>query len=160
MEFPDTTFIVAAYVSAAILVTICMAVMRGSFRVSGAPSWILLALLAPLPVLVGIPIAGLTALNTEAALPATGISIVAGLIWIHFILPALVPDYSPGNFGASCLPAVLIGAAVMIGGVAGNTFPQGMGLGHETSTFEGKSAGVLDEGDLGAVLKKNVERGK
>jgi len=148
MEFGKVEYMVVAFVIGAVLVGIIAASMKNQFRVEGVASWLALALFAPVPVLLGKPLAGLVALPTEAALPSVGVTVVLAVLWIHLILPALLPDFQVNALSASCVPAVCLGLAVLVSGMALGEFPQGIGVGQQQAIFEGRSAG-LDLGGTG-----------
>lgn len=128
MEFPDPIYLIVSYVAGAVLTLIGALILRQNVRVNGPTSWLLLILLAPLPVLVSWNLTGLAMLTTSYALPTIGMTVILGVITVHWLLPAIIPDFQTDSFAASGCLAVMLGISVMIGGqVAGQFdgfFPQ------------------------------------
>jgi hypothetical protein len=142
--WPDTKFLAVAYVAGLVLLGAAFAALPKQFRLDGAASWMIVLLLGPLPVLVGVPLASAVALSPYAALPPAALSGLVGLLWVHFVLPALAPDFQTDSFVSSCIPSFLIAAAVFVGGVGANTWTEGYGLGStdDQNVFMDRSAGT------------------
>ncbi|MBI1290908.1 hypothetical protein GC173_06640 [bacterium] len=144
LTLPSLTFMGIAYAAAAVLAIAGVASLQGNFRVNGAANWILLFVFAPLPVLVGVPLAGLVALDPYAALPPVAMATILALPWIYLILPSLLPDFQVDSFTSALVPAALVGGGLFIGGLVTQSFPNGLLLGDTDSkaVFEGRSAGL------------------
>jgi uncharacterized BrkB/YihY/UPF0761 family membrane protein len=131
-------------VAASVLSAIAVALMPNNFRVGGAVNWILYFIFAPLPVLAGVPLAYLVALDPYAGLPPTAMVVIVSVLWIYLIMPAVLPDFQADTFVATLVPSVLIGAGLFIGGIATNSFPNGLLLGttDDQKVFIDRSAGL------------------
>ena len=138
--FGDLDYLLVAFLAGAVLSCAAIAAMQSSFRVGGAPSWILLVVLIPLPLFAARPLAGLVMLDPNAALPVVGIGVALSVLWIHIVLPAAIPDFQASTLSATCVPAVCLGLGLFIAGATTQTFTS-LTFGHEEAVFD-KGAGL------------------
>ncbi len=125
-QIPGLTFLVIVYVAGAVVITAGAGILRSRIRVNGAASWILLALLGPLPALGAKTAVGLVALPTEYAMPAAALAILLSFFVIHWVLPAILPDFQTDSIAASLTLAVILGIVVLGAGLATGEFPGGL----------------------------------
>lgn len=122
MEIPSLTYLVVGYVLGAILVLLGAVLLRSNVRVAGFSSWLLLAVFAPVPVLLGYTAASLSMLNVEYMLPPVALTVLLAIVLIHFGLPAILPDFQTSNLGATCVLAVFLGFATLVGAAVSGEF--------------------------------------
>lgn len=136
MEFkiPPVEFLASAYVIALILTLVSALVFRERIRINGMPSWILYTVVAPAPVLGAVTLAGILQMPTNASLYSVSVACLLGIFFVHWLMPALLPDFQTENFSVSCVLAFLLGVSVFIAGTATGAFPAGM-FGHQEDAF-------------------------
>ncbi len=123
---PSVEFLIAGYVAGLLAGVATVAVLRTAFRVGSAGNWFLLAVLLPLPILAAVPLTSIVFLPTEAALPSVGMTIVVGFFVIHWLFPALLPDFQTDSFSASAFLALILGLVLMAVGLVMGEFPEGL----------------------------------
>lgn len=141
---PTLNHVLYAYGIAAVLALAGVMSLPTNFRVNGPVNYLLFTLFAPVPVIVGVPLADLVALDPYAALPPVGMTVIVALPWVYLILPALLPDFQVDSFTSALVPSVLVGGGLFIGGMLTNSFPNGLLLGETDSNkvFLDRSAGT------------------
>lgn len=122
MVIPSLTFLVVSYVLGSFLVLLLTYALRSAIRVGGVLDWLLLAIIAPVPVLLGTTLASLAQLDVSYSLPPVAITILIGVLLIHYILPSILPDFQVANFGASCLLAAGLGFSTLVGGAVSGDY--------------------------------------
>ncbi|MCC5875497.1 MAG: hypothetical protein JJU11_04685 [Candidatus Sumerlaeia bacterium] len=122
MAIPSLTYLLVSFILGAILVLLGSIVLRSNVRVGGMSSWILLAFFAPIPVLFGYTLADLSMLNVDYMLPPIAITVLLGILLVHYGLPAILPDFQSSSLGSSCVLAVMLGFSTMVGAAVSGDF--------------------------------------
>ena len=119
---PSPTFMIASYAIGAVLVLMSALIFRSNIRVGDMPSWLLLVVLGPVPVLLGYPAATLAQLNMWYSLPAIAMTVLIGIGFFHLLLPSFIPDFQTDNIGISGFVAIMLGLSVFAGGLISKEF--------------------------------------
>ncbi|MCC6545771.1 hypothetical protein IT570_01285 [Candidatus Sumerlaeota bacterium] len=142
-NLPSPQFALICYAAGAVIAVVVAAIFKKHIRVNSAPSWVFLAILAPIPTLLAKPLVAMVGLPPENALPVTALAVFLCLFVVHWVLPAVLPDFQTENFAVSMLMAFCIGAVVMGAGFGTGEFTSMMGT--QTDDMFGKSAELEDK---------------
>ncbi|MCC7390942.1 hypothetical protein IT571_01120 [Candidatus Sumerlaeota bacterium] len=142
-NLPSMQFCMICYGASALVAIIVAAIFKTRIRVIGAPSWLLLAILAPIPTLAAKPLVAAVGLPATNALPVTALAVFLCLFVVHWVLPAILPDFQTESFPVSMLMAFCIGLVVMGTGFATKDFDSMMGT--QTEEVFGKSADLNEK---------------
>ncbi len=143
LVIPGFDFLVAGYVGGLLAGALTVAALRSGFRVGSVANWIFLVPLLPVPILAAVPLTSLAYLPTSAALPSVGMAIVVGVLIVHWLLPALLPDFQTNSLSASALLALVLGLVVLIAGLLTGEFPDGL-LTEPMDPFAGEGPGLQE----------------
>lgn len=122
----NLAYLGSAYLAGAVLLVAAAAIFRSNIRVESAASWVLLAFVGPVPAVVAQWLTGLVGMPSDAAIPVAALATLMSVLIMHFLLPALLPDFQTANFATSMMLGVLVGLSVLGAGLATNAFPGGM----------------------------------
>ena len=103
-------------VSAVFLVFFCL-IMKEQYRVEGAGSWLVVILLGGIGGQLTRPIADLTGVGWEYAVPMLALGGLVSIPVVHFLLPKVAPDFQTKSFVSSAFLALWVGVAVLAAGV-------------------------------------------
>lgn len=140
---PSMQFVVGGYLAGMIAGLTMVACLQSGYRLGSVGTWLLFAILIPIPVLAAIPLAGIAYLPTTAALPPTGAAVLVGVFVVHWVLPTLLPDFNTNTFSASALLAVVLGLVAGIVGLLTGDFPDGL-VTEAIDPFSGREGGLRD----------------
>ncbi len=109
---PQFRFYLISYLIAAVFLIIAGIAFKGKVRLETKGTWLAYILLGPLPILIGPNLTSLFQLPTNGVLPATAMTIFVGIVFIHYILPAIAGDFQTEKLLVSAYLAVLLGLSV------------------------------------------------
>jgi hypothetical protein len=113
--FSSFEYLLVGWCAASILVCSVVGLYSGTYRLTKWYSWPLLALFAPLPLVIARPVVSGLTLDPYCAAYTIGMTMIFATFHANTLLPRLVPDFHSGGWTASIFLAAVIGLGAAAG---------------------------------------------